>query len=162
MLSKRKELMMPFALHTYRQCRRVQSRLVNSFWKGITKNPSISAVVVFMVTVGLTWPPHVLNECQALIEVADKSRRKLKLHISFSFCAHYNILEECKILIPKNALIKLASAAISNDSCSSVMRNCDLKCGNNFCDTQLFSCAPATQFLSSLHKFICVEHVNLT
>ena len=58
---------------------------------------------------------------------------QLKLHY-FSFLCMLIIymLEECEILTPKIVLIKLASAEISNGSCSYVLRNYGLKCGNNF------------------------------
>ena len=85
---------------------------------------------------GFIWPPDVLNECQTLFAFLEKFRMRLKLyHFSFFLCPVYTSWRNAKFERPKIALGKFACAEILSDSCSSVLRNFDLKCGNDFWDT---------------------------
>ena len=48
-------------------------------------------------------------------------------------------MEVCKILTPKAIFIEVPSIEISNDLYSYLLRNFDLKCGNNFWDIRYLS-----------------------
>ena len=50
------------------------------------------------------------------------------------------ILEECKILTTQKLLISVGSAEISKDLCSYLLRNFELKWGNDFKDTRYTIC----------------------
>ena len=133
---------MPCALHVIALYwfRRVQWRLVDSFWRESTPTPYVLAVAVFMVTMGFTWPPRVLNERQTdIVGICGQILHGVKIApLQFFFLSLLCIctLKEYKILTPKHSFNQACECRNFNDSCSYVLRNFDIKCINSFWDTR--------------------------